>query len=197
MQGQRHQAREDQVDDRHRGPNFDRPEIAGHDFLPLPGQLRHADHDEQRRILQADDALVAQRRNHAPEGDRPDDVQQDLVKGQAHCLPCFLQSLVDRQQRSAHDFRDVRPRVDDEGGDRREFGVHPDVRQQRQRKVDEHDLHHDRRAADDRDVHLRDAREHRVSVGPRHARKRAEQETARQAPEGDLDGHERTRQQIG
>ncbi|MNT60914.1 hypothetical protein D3C72_1985250 [compost metagenome] len=119
------------------------------------------------------------------------------MEGQPHRLPSFPQALVHRQQRPAHDFGDVRAGIDDEGDNGRPFRIHPDIRQQGQGKVDEHDLHHDRRAADDRDIDLRDTRQYRVPVRPRHTRERAQQETARQPPERDLDGHERTLEQIG
>ncbi|KAG1438454.1 hypothetical protein G6F57_019842 [Rhizopus arrhizus] len=145
----------------------------------------------------ADDALVAQRWDHAAKRHRPDDVEQDLVERQAHSLARFLQALVHRQQRTAHDLGNVGARVDDERDDGGPLRIHADVGQQRQGEVDEHHLHDDRRAADDRDIDLRDGRQDRMPVSPRHARQRAQQETAEQAPERDLDGHQRTLKQIG
>src|SRR3546814_5952060 len=74
-QDERQRAGHDQVEDRHRAPDFDGAEVGGHDLLPLARQLADADDDEQRGILEADDELVAERRDHAAEGDRPDDVE--------------------------------------------------------------------------------------------------------------------------
>src|SRR3546814_1939630 len=52
-QDERQRAGHDQVEDRHRAPDFNGAEVGGHDLLPLARQLADADDDEQRGILEA------------------------------------------------------------------------------------------------------------------------------------------------
>src|SRR5690606_30570709 len=119
FQGERDESGEDQVNDRHRAPDFDRAEVRRNDLLALAGQFGHTDHDEERRILETDDALVAHGRDHAPQRDRADDIGQDLPERQAHGLTGFLQALGNRLQRTAHDLGDIGAGVDHEREDRR------------------------------------------------------------------------------
>src|SRR3546814_6745556 len=57
----------DEIEDGDRAPDLDRAKVGGHDLLALAGQLADADDDEQRGVFQTDDALVAERRDHAAE----------------------------------------------------------------------------------------------------------------------------------
>src|SRR3546814_16304685 len=77
------------------------------DLLALAGQLADADDDEQRGVFQTDDALVAERRDHAAEGDGADDVEQHLPHRQAEREAGLLQTLVHGEERAAHDLRYV------------------------------------------------------------------------------------------
>src|SRR3546814_2438461 len=81
----------DEIEDGDRAPDLDRAKVGGHDLLALAGQLADADDDEQRGVFQTDDALVAERRDHAAEGDGADDVEQHL-RSEEHTSE--LQSLM-------------------------------------------------------------------------------------------------------
>src|SRR3546814_14292047 len=73
----------DEIEDGDRAPDLDRAKVGGHDLLALAGQLADADDDEQRGVFQTDDALVAERRDHAAEGGGADDVEPPLPRQDA------------------------------------------------------------------------------------------------------------------
>ena len=69
----------------------------------------------------------------------------------------FAEAFMNGEHRAAGNFRDIGARVNHDGHYRRGEGVNAQIAKgHRQRKVDEHNLHHNRGAANDFNKHQRD-----------------------------------------
>ena len=171
-----------EVENRHGQPYFKGPEVHGDDFLSLTGQLSDADDHQQGRILQRNDALIGQRRDHAPEGLRPDDVEHGLGLREPGGTPGLHLSPVDGDDGPAHDFGDVRAGVHADGDDARHIGGNPHAEGQRKAEIEEHHLNDERRSPDRLDVDDGDSPEEtapgRIGKSGDHAEEKTEKKPA-------------------
>src|SRR5699024_8052916 len=144
--------RDHEVEDRDRGVDLDGVEVVRSDEAALEDQFGHEDDRQQRGVLDADDELVAQRRDHPLERLRPDDVAHRQMPRQAQRPPGLHLPLLDGLNGAADDLGDVgtgvEPDDDDDGRQRGEV----EADDERKREVDPDRLHQHRGTAQHLDV---------------------------------------------
>ena len=115
-------------------------------------QFTDTDNDQQRRIFEADDELVPERRDHPFESLGPDDVYQRLKMGQSDGTPRFHLPFVDGLDGSPDDLRNVGSGINRNCRHACSQGGNPHTEGQRQPKVKEHNLNHQRSSSDTLDI---------------------------------------------
>lgn len=171
---QREQEGDDPIDQRNGQVGLPIGGVGAGDGAGGIGQIRQADGGGQRRILDDGDGVVAQRRQHAPEGLRQDHLAHGLAVAHAQRARGFHLAAVDRLDPGAEDLRHIGAGVERDRHHAGEKGAVVGAQhagevdahqaagdqqavarvdeQRHQRKVHHHDLHEQRGAAKGADV---------------------------------------------
>ncbi len=188
---------DDQVEDRYRRIDLDGVEVVGCDEAALEDELGDEDDRQQRGVLDADDELVAQRRNHPLERLRPDDIAHRQVLREPQRPAGLHLPLLHRLHRTADDLGDVGTGVqaddDDAGGQR--WDVEAD--DERQGEVDPDRLHQHRSAAQQLDIGRRDPVDDLAAGDAAEAEDRSEDEADDEPDDGDEQRVVKPLQQCG
>lgn len=173
----RNRKRENEVDEGHASPDFDRCIRFGDDELTGTGEFFKTDHGNEGRVLQHRDEFVAKRRNDALEGLRQDDVSHRLCVGHAKRQARTHLALGNRLDAATEDFGNVGGGIHRASRHRGNEGVDTGTENVRQGKVDDEDLNQQRRAADEVHVDFGRQVEEPVARKLRHAEDETEDQT--------------------
>src|SRR5437667_198435 len=105
---------EHQVDDGARRERLDRSRRVGLDLAGLEGELRHANRERDRRVLEQVERLARRGRHDEPERDRQDDKPVGLERREPHRHGGLELGLRDRLDARANDLRHAGAVVDAE-----------------------------------------------------------------------------------
>lgn len=145
--GQRRQRdREDKIDGRHHGPDFEAQECLRDDGLAVHGQVVDGDGRDQGRVLDERDTLAGQGREDVAQGLGQDDLHVDARLLHAQAERPFPLSARDGQDACPDDFRGVGTFEQGQGQNRR--GHPAQIHGRGQDEIDEEDLDQERRVAD-------------------------------------------------
>ena len=150
-----HDGREDEVD-----PGSDH--IRDQGTVPVDHALRDAHHlgeadaGCESGILDQDDDLVRDRRNDDAEHLRQYDIEKRPRPGESERVRGFILTAVDGAETAPVDFGEICRIVDDEGQARGREGRHADAELNREEEIEEKELQHERRSAEDEDEGLAD-----------------------------------------
>src|SRR5262249_197096 len=116
---------DDEVHRRHEQVHLDQPPVALRDLRGRADEVGGRDHVYERSVLEQDDGLREQDRNHVAESLREDHQPHRLSVGEPQRVRGVDLSLRDRLDAGAHDLAEVRRLEHDEGDDRGALG--PDL----------------------------------------------------------------------
>jgi len=115
--------------------------------LALIDEVGHRQHRDQRGVLELDDRLIHQRRDHALDRLRQHDAPHGLSRRHAERGAGLRLAAIDRDDAAADDLRIERAAIKRQRQRRRRDRRHLDAGQDRQRVIEPNELHQDRRAA--------------------------------------------------
>ena len=155
--------RENEVDKRRHGKALEALVAQGNDVVCAEHEVRDADDGDDGRLLDDGDKLVAERGQDILDCLRQNNQAHRLAGRESHAARCLGLAVVDRLNARADDLCDIRAAVHAHGNNA--GGKARKVRNPRnigdfdadhgKTVEDEHQLHHQRRAADELDVRHR------------------------------------------